>query len=250
VKDTTLTTPRGTALVTGASRRIGAAIASALHDAGMDLVLHYHRSRTDATTLAAELNARRSGSATTIAQDLLDARGPANLVRASIDAFGSLSLLVNNASSFFPTPIATVTPQQWDNLFGTNVRAPFFLAQAAAESLRETGGSIINLADIHGKRPMADHSVYSAAKAGLIMLTKSLALELAPDVRVNAIAPGAILWPEQDGPVSQEAVLARVPMGRRGQLRDITEAALYLAFHSPYVTGQILAVDGGRTLHM
>jgi len=216
----------------------------------MNLVLHYHRSREDATTLGATLNTRRGDSAIVIGQDLLDARGLPRLVGAGIRAFGSLDLLVNNASSFFDTPVATTTPEQWEDIVGTNLRAPFFLAQAAADVLREAGGSIINLVDIHGERPMRGYGVYSAAKAGLVMLTRSLALELAPKVRVNAIAPGAILWSEQDDAISRESTLARIPMGRRGELRDIADAVIYLAFHSPYVTGHVLTVDGGRTLHM
>ncbi len=250
MEDTTLGARRGTALITGAGRRIGAAIARALHAEGMDLVLHCHRSHVETTALAAELNARRKGSATTLSQDLLEVRELAKLPRTAIETFGALDLLVNNASSFFPTPVVSATPEQWEDLFGTNLRAPFFLAQAAAEALRSSRGSIVNLVDIHGERPMAGYPVYSTAKAGLVMLTRALALELAPDVRVNGIAPGAILWTEQDDPDARASILARVPLARRGQPEDIVNATLYLAFDAPYVTGQILAVDGGRTLHM
>lgn len=250
MEDTTLGVRRGTALITGAGRRIGAAIARALHAEGMDLVLHYHRSHGETTALAAELNARRKGSATTLSQDLLEVRELAKLPRKAIETFGALDLLVNNASSFFRTPVMSATPEQWEDLIGTNLRAPFFLAQASAEALRSSRGSIVNLVDIHGERPMADYPVYSTAKAGLVMLTRALALELAPDVRVNGIAPGAILWAEQDDPDARASILARVPLARRGRPEDVVTATLYLAFQATYVTGQILAVDGGRTLHM
>ena len=249
--ESTVPGDRPVALVTGAARRIGAAIVRALHGAGHDVVLHYRRSREPAEALAGELEAGRAGSTLLVDAELLDEAAPTRLVEATLERFGRLDALVNNASTFYPTPVGSVTAAQWEDLMGTNLRAPFFIAQAAAPALGERGGGIVNLVDIHGTRPLAGHPVYSAAKAGLIMLTQSLAKELAPAVRVNGVAPGAILWAEHESdPDTQADILARTALGRLGRPEDIAGAVLYLLRDAPYVTGQVLAVDGGRTLNL
>ena len=238
-----------TAFITGAARRVGAAIAHALHGAGANLVLHYRSSSEDAAQLASELNASRPGSAALVSGDLLEIDQLPGLARAASQAFGGLDILVNNASSFYPTPVGDITEIDWDDLIGTNLKAPLFLSQAAAPALHLNQGLIINLADIHGVRPLRRHPVYSIAKAGLIMLTKSLARELGPHVRVNAIAPGPVMWPE--GGMDEErkaAILNRTPLHRVGSPDDIASAALFFATGAPFVTGQILAVDGGRSI--
>ncbi len=238
-----------TALVTGAARRIGADIARALHGAGANVVLHYRSSGEDATALARELNERRDASATVAECDLLDVAQLPALVQAVKDAFGGLDILVNNASTFYPTPVGDITAIDWDDLVGTNLRAPLFLAQAAAPTLREARGLIVNLADIHGMKPLRRYPVYSIAKAGLIMLTKALARELGPHVRVNALAPGPVLWPE-DGldPELREKITRRTALKRTGSPQDVARACLFFATEAPYVTGQILAIDGGRSI--
>jgi pteridine reductase len=235
-------------LVTGAARRVGAAIARKLHGAGAQLVVHYHRSAGDAQQLSAELNAVRPSSATPLGGDLLDLKVLESLIEATIARHGHLDILVNNASTFYATPVGTITPTQWDDLMGTNVRAPLFLAQAAAPHLKERRGLILNIADIHGMRPLRRFTVYSPAKAALIMLTQSLARELAPDVRVNAIAPGPVEFPEEG--VTEEMkqeIIERTLLKRRGSPEDVARAALFFASEAPYVTGQVLAVDGGRS---
>jgi pteridine reductase len=235
-------------LVTGAARRVGAAIARKLHAAGAQVVLHYHRSAAEAQALAAELNAVRPASATPLGGDLLDLKVLHSLVEATIARHGHLDILVNNASTFYPTPVGTITPAQWDDLMGTNLRAPLFLSQAAAPQLKERAGLILNIADIHGQRPLRHHSVYSQAKAGLIMLTQSLARELAPQVRVNAIAPGPVEFPEQGlTDAMKQAIIDKTLLKRRGSPDDVARAALFFASEAPYITGQILAVDGGRS---
>lgn len=249
--DTHATHPaRKVALITGAARRIGAAIARRLHADGHDLALHYRQSQTEMDALRAELEAARPGSTLALQADLAAFDRLPELIAQAVGRFGRLDLLVNNASSFYPTPIGQATPAQWDDLFASNARAPFFLAQAAAPHLRAAGGAIVNLVDIHGDQPLAGHAIYGMAKAALRMLTKSLALELAPQVRVNAIAPGAILWPDSGkSPEAQAALLARVPMGRTGTPEDIAAAVAWLASaEAGYVTGQVLRVDGGRAI--
>ncbi len=237
------------ALITGGARRLGAAIARKLHAGGAAVAVHYRTSSADAERLVAELNAIRTGSAAAFGCDLLDVDALPRLVGAAITRFGRLDVLVNNASSFSPTPVGTITAAQFDDLVGTNLRAPLFLSQAAAPELRRTHGLILNLADIHGLRPLKGHPVYSAAKAGLIMLTKSLARELGPDVRVNAIAPGPVLWPEGGlGAELQREIVARTALKRTGSPDDIARAAYFFAVEAPYVTGQILPVDGGRSI--
>jgi pteridine reductase len=236
-------------LVTGGAKRVGAAIARELHGAGANLVVHYRGSAESAQKLAAELESRRAGSITTVATDLLDVAALPALVDAALARFGRLDVLVNNASSFYPTPVGTITPAQWEDLLGTNLRAPLFLAQAAAPALRSAQGSILNLIDIHALRPLRRHPVYCAAKAGLAMLTRSLARELGPEVRVNGIAPGPVLWPETgiDERLKAE-IVDRTALKRVGSPEDVARTALYLTAHAPYVTGQIIAVDGGRSI--
>jgi len=239
------------AIVTGAARRIGAAIARALHARGLAVVVHYRGSADEASALRDELQQRRPGSVALVRADLADARAPETIRDATLDAFGRIDVLVNNASAFYPTPVASANRSQWDDLMASNLRAPFFLAQACSAELARREGAIVNMVDIHGLRPLARHSIYSQAKAGLIAQTRSLALELAPDVRVNGVAPGAILWPEGgESPEAGEEILERVPLRRQGCPRDIAGAVAFLALDAPYVTGQILAVDGGRLLNM
>ena len=237
------------ALVTGASRRIGAEIVRGLHAAGYRVLLHYHRSEEAARQLAGALNAERPGSVLALRADLDDTAALHELVRRAIDAWGHLDALVNNASTFYPTPLDTVTESQWDALLGSNLKAPFFLCQAAALHLARRQGAIANLVDIYAERPLKGYPAYSIAKAGLAALTRSLAVELAPDVRVNGVAPGAILWPEQaDGGQTQADILARIPLARSGSPADIAGAVRFLLEEAPYITGQIIAVDGGRSV--
>ena len=237
------------ALITGAGRRVGAAIARTLHGQGVGVAIHYRRSAEDADALVRELNALRPNSALTVQGDLLDTGRLGSLVDAVIGHAGRLDILVNNASSFYPTPLAGITEEQWTDLLGTNLKAPLFLAQAALPHLKAARGVIINLVDIHSIRPLRDHTIYGAAKAGLTFLTRALARDLAPDVRVNGVAPGAILWPE--GGVSdqmRETVLKQIPLKRVGEPADIASCVLYLVRDAHYVTGQIIAVDGGRSV--
>jgi pteridine reductase len=238
---------RRVVLVTGAARRIGAAISRALHADGCDLALHYRGSQDAAVALRDELERARAGSVLLLQADLAAFDRLPELVAHAIGRFGRLDGLVNNASAFSPTPLGSVTPAQWDELFASNTRAPFFLAQAAAPHLRATQGAIVNLVDIYASRPLSGHAVYSMAKAALAMATRALALELGPDVRVNAVAPGAILWPENEADASaREAMLARTPLARTGTPAEVAEAVRWLLFDATYCTGQVLAVDGGR----
>lgn len=243
----------GAVLVTGAGRRIGAAITRALHGAGMRVVLHCHRSRAEAEFLAASLEAARPGSAAVLQADLLDVDRLPALVERAAGAFGRLDALVNNASTFHATPMGAITPAAWDDLVGSNLRAPLFLAQAAAPHLRTARGAIVNIVDIHAERPLPGYPVYSVAKAGLAGLTRALAIELAPEVRVNGVAPGAILWPEggDDFPAAErERIERQTPLARTGNPAEVAGAVKYLLLDAPFVTGQILAVDGGRSLHL
>jgi pteridine reductase len=234
-------------LVTGAARRVGAAIAAAFHAEGARVAVHFRHSKQEAEALAGRLNATRPGSARTFPADLGDPAGCEALPAAVVRAFGRLDVLVNNASTFYATPVGTITPDQFDDLVGTNLRAPLFLSQAAAPELARRGGLILNIADIHGLRPLARHSVYCAAKAALVMLTRSLARELGPAVRVNAIAPGPVLWPEHGVDAElRERIIARTALKRGGTPEDVAKAAIFFAQGAPFVTGEVLAVDGGR----
>jgi pteridine reductase len=238
-----------TVLITGSARRVGAQIARTLHAAGANLVLHYRSSAEDAEALEGELNQARPASALCIECDLLQIAHLPGLVARGLDAFGRLDVLVNNASTFFPTPLGDITEIDWDDLLGTNLKAPLFLSQAAAPALQESGGLIINIADIHGMRPLRRYPVYSIAKAGLIMLTKSLARELAPKVRVNAVAPGPVMWPA-DGlePALQEKIISRTALKRPGTAAEVAGACLFLASEAGGLNGQVIAVDGGRSI--
>ena len=237
------------ALVTGAARRVGAQIATQLHAAGADVGIHYRHSSDDAGDLVARLNTLRPDSAAAFRADLLDTASLPALVTAVTDWRAPPDILVNNASSFYPTPLGEITEAHWDDLVGSNFKAPLFLSQAAAASLRKRRGSIVNIVDIHAQRPLRSHVVYSPAKAGLAMLTRSLAKELAPEVRVNGVSPGAILWPEGDmSDATKASILDEVPLERAGSPADIAGCVVYLVRDATYVTGQIVAVDGGRSI--
>ena len=240
-----------TALVTGAARRIGAAIARRLHAAGANVVLHYRGAETEAVALEAELNKARAGSAAKVKADLLAPIAPKALVSTALERFGRLDVLVNNASTFYPTAIGAIEAGHWEELMGSNLRAPLFIAQEAAAELAKQNGSIVNIADIHAERPMKGYAVYSIAKAGLVALTRALALELGPAVRVNAVAPGAIAWPEdgQFPPPERGRIVGSTPLARLGSPEEIARAVHFLAT-APFVTGQVLAVDGGRSVYL
>jgi pteridine reductase len=237
------------ALITGGARRVGAAIVREMHAAGACVLIHYHGSDVAARALMEDLNRARPGSAAVHCENLLDPDAAGGLVAAALREFGRIDILVNNASTFYATPVGETTTAQWDDLLGTNLKAPFFLAQAAAPSLRTQRGVIINIVDIHALRPLKRHPVYSIAKAGLAMLTRSLARELGPDIRVNGIAPGPVLWPEEvmDETLKQE-IIEKTALKRHGTPQDVARAALFLAKDAPYITGQIIAVDGGRSI--
>jgi pteridine reductase len=240
-------------LVTGAARRVGAAIARTLHAAGARVAIHCNRSRAEADRHAGELNAARADSAVVVQADLLDVAALAGLVDDAVRALGRLDALVNNASSFYSTPFGNITEREWHDLMGTNLRAPLFLAQAAAPKLRETRGAIVNIIDIHAERPLPGFLVYTVAKSALAGLTRALAVELGPDVRVNGVAPGAILWPDAGkhfDPAERERIVETTPLARIGRPEDIAGAVKYLLFDAPFVSGQVLAVDGGRSLHL
>lgn len=244
------------ALVTGAAKRIGAEIARQLHASGFNLVIHYNHSMVAANKLIEELNSERENSAIGIKADLNDHAQIAQLAYQSVAHWQRMDLLVNNASSFYPTPLDEASEQDWNDLINSNLKAPFFLSQILSITLKKCRGCIINIADIYAQRPLKNHSIYSIAKAGNVMLTKSLAQELAPDVRVNGIAPGAILWPDdyykksedQLSDENKEKMLAQIPLQQRGQVQDIARTILFLAKDAPYITGQIIAVDGGRSI--
>jgi pteridine reductase len=238
-----------TALITGAARRVGAAIARALHAAGANVVIHYRSSARDAEALVAEFNAARPDSAALRQADLLDMASLPGLSDFAVRTFGALDVLINNASTFYPTPIGRITPQDWDDLMGSNLKAPLFLSQAAAPALRASRGLILNIVDIHALRPLRDYTVYCAAKAGLHMVTRSLAKELGPEIRVNGISPGPVLWPEAGGDDAGRAkIIERTILKRMGTPQDIARTALFFAASAPFVTGQVLAVDGGRSV--
>lgn len=240
-------------LVTGGAKRVGAAICRRLHAAGAQLAVHYRSSAREAQALQNELNELRPDSAAVFQADLLDLKALPILVRQVIKKFGQLDALVNNASSFYATPLADIGEQQWHDLFGTNLQAPLFLAQAAADELRRQHGCIVNIADIHAERPMRGHLLYSVAKAGLVALTRGLAQEMAPQVRVNAVAPGVIMWPEGEAWQDEEQrskIVAHTLLKREGEPEDIARTVQFLLSDAPYITGQIIAVDGGRSVNI
>jgi pteridine reductase len=234
-------------LVTGAARRVGAVIAAAFHAEGARVAVHYRTSQAEAEALVARLEAARPGSARAFQAELSDLAACERLPAAVVRAFGRLDVLVNNASSFYATPVGSITADQFDDLVGTNLRAPLFLAQAAAPELAKREGLVLNIADIHGLRPLARHAVYSAAKAALVMLTRALARDLGPAIRVNAVAPGPVLWPEHGVDAAlRERIVARTALKRAGTPEDVAKAALFFAKDAPFVSGEVLAVDGGR----
>ena len=237
------------ALVTGSAVRVGAAIVRELHANGASVAIHYRSSGAPADELAAELNAHRKDSAKTFQADLLDTPKIPELVNTVTNWKKRLDIVVNNASSFYPTPLSEVTEEAWDDLVGSNLKAPLFVAKAAEPHLRAAKGSLINIVDIHAQRPLKDHLIYGPAKAGLAMLTRSLAKDLGPDVRVNGVSPGAILWPE--GGMTDKAkssILEQIPLKRKGGPEDIAGCVLFLVRDAGYITGQIIAVDGGRSV--
>lgn len=238
-------------LVTGAAKRIGAQISRAFHHAGYNVILHYNRSVDEAKNLQGELNSERPGSVSLMCLDLVKNCQWHELEDQCLEPWGRLDVLINNASTFYPTVIGTVTDSQWDDLIGSNLKAPYFMSQALAPCLKEFAGNIVNICDIHGDRPLKSYSVYSIAKAGLAMMTRGLAKELAPEVRVNGIAPGAILWPEKQAEVkdsTKATIIRQIPLKRQGAPEDVANTAVFLARDAPYINGQILSVDGGRSL--
>ena len=237
------------ALVTGASHRIGATIVRMLHAEGMNIILHYRHSRDEAQKIQQELNELREESVILIQADLSETAKISEMVREAVKGWGRIDAIVNNASSFYPTPVGDINEDMWDDLISSNVKAPLFLCQAAAPYLRQQHGSIVNITDIHAGRPLKNHTVYCIAKAGLVMMTKSLARELGPEVRVNAVAPGAILWPENDiDDVTKKRIVSGTVLKRQGSPDDIARTVRFLIKDANYMTGQILSVDGGRTL--
>jgi pteridine reductase len=249
VKDRDASLAGKTVLITGGARRVGAEIGRTLHGAGANLVVHYRKSANEVAQLADELNGARAKSVVTFQADLLDLSKLPSLVEFAVRSFGSLDVLVNNASTFYPTKIGEITPAAWDDLMGTNLKVPLFLAQAAAPALKKSGGLILNIVDIHALRPLRSYTVYCAAKAGLHMVTRSLAKELGPEVRVNGISPGPVLWPEHDGDSATRAkIIQRTILQKMGTPEDIARTALFFASQAPFITGQILAVDGGRSV--
>ena len=240
-------------LVTGGAKRVGAAICRRLHAAGAQIAIHYRSSEQEALALQQELHSLRPNSAALFQADLLDLKALPQLVQQVIKKFGQLDALVNNASSFYATPLAEINEQQWHDLLGTNLRAPLFLAQAALVELQRRHGAIVNIADIHAERPMRGHLLYSVAKAGLVALTRSLAQEMAPLVRVNAISPGVIVWPESTlwtDEAQRRKIVAHTLLGREGEPEDIARTVHFLLNDAPYITGQVIAVDGGRSVNI
>lgn len=239
------------ALITGAGRRIGAAMAKTLHTAGYRILVHYRQSASDAEALVTALNNERADSAHALCADLTDIAAVQTLAQQAQDHWGRLDVLINNASSFYPTLVGEITAEHWQDLFASNAQAPLFLSQALAPALKQQRGCIINIADIHALKPLKGYTTYCMAKAANTMLTQSLARELAPEVRVNSIAPGAILWPENEAEIddnTKQQMLDEIPLQRTGTEADIARTALFLIQQADYITGQIIAVDGGRSL--
>ena len=238
-------------LITGGARRVGAAVARRLHAAGADLVVHYRSSAKEARTLKDELTATRSDSVVLVQGDLLKPANLSGLIKDAVKAYGRLDALVNNASSFYPTALGEITEKAWDDIVGTNLKAPLFLSQAAARELKKSHGAIVNVIDIHAEFPMKNYVVYNIAKGGLVALTRSLARELGPEVRVNGVAPGTILWPDDEAwkdEVSRQRIMNQTALKRIGEPDDIAKAVEFLLTAAPYVTGQVIAVDGGRSV--
>lgn len=236
------------AIVTGAAKRIGSSIAELLHANGVDIAVHYHSSARQADELCIKLNAQRRESARSFAADISRAGAASALIASVVDWHGGLNFLINNASSFFPTPLGEISEDDWSDLMGSNLKGPLFLAQEAAPHLTATSGSIVNIIDIHASKPLRNHVVYGSAKAGLAMLTKSLARELAPDVRVNGVAPGAIAWPNEGlSAETRKKIVSQIPLGRTGEPKDIAECVLFLVRDASYSTGSVIAIDGGRS---
>jgi pteridine reductase len=239
------------ALITGGAQRLGAMTARTLHAAGANLVLHYRSSRNAAQDLQNELNKVRGNSVSLVQADLLDTPNIPNIIKQSLEQWGRLDILINNASSFYPTPIGQATEAHWDELIGSNMKAPFFLSQAAAPFLQKHKGCIISIVDIHSQRPMQEHSVYNMAKAGLEMMVKTLAYELGPEIRVNGVSPGAIMWPSQEmDDITKQKIVSRTYLKRKGEAMDVARTVLFLIKDADYITGQVIAVDGGRLLHL
>ncbi|MBT7950431.1 MAG: pteridine reductase [Gammaproteobacteria bacterium] len=238
-----------TVLITGAAHRIGAAIARDLHNSGMNIIIHHHNSAEAASNLGKELNASRTDSAYLVQGDLLAPDSYAEIVQQAFGFKQRLDVLINNASTFFPTRLGEIDLEQWQSIIGVNLQAPLFLTQQAAPHLAEHKGCVINMTDIHGLRPLRDHAVYSSAKAGLLMLTQALAKDLAPAIRVNAISPGAILWSQDMPEDKQSEIINRTALKKTGSLEDITNAVRFLINDADYMTGQVLTIDGGRTLY-
>ena len=240
------------ALITGGSGRIGAQTARRLHQAGWRIAIHFRNSKDKALALQKDLEDQRPNSVALFQADLIETASIPTLINEVEQRFGRLDALINNASSFYPTPLNEISEEQWDDLIGSNIKAPLFLAKAAAPLLKTTQGCIVNLVDVHGFRPMKNHTIYSMAKAANAMMVKSLARELAPAIRVNGVAPGAIAWPENDNQQSmtdktKQDILSRIPMAKKGEFDDIAKTIQFLIEDAPYITGQIIAVDGGRT---
>jgi pteridine reductase len=245
--------PNKIVLITGGAKRVGAAICRELHACGAHIMIHYKSSANEARALQAELNLQRPNSVAIIQGDLLNTAIPASLVNETIKHFGRLDVLINNASTYYPTELNQINEENWHDLMGSNLKAPMLLAQAAANELRKNAGSIVNITDMHVERPKKGYIVYSVAKAGLVTLTKSLAHELSPDVRVNAVAPGPVQWPEnnpQFDEVYRQRVISQTLLKRTGDPTDIAKAVKFLTFDAPFITGHVLAVDGGRSLNL
>jgi pteridine reductase len=241
------------ALITGGARRVGAAICRRLHAGGVNLMVHYRSSADEARALQAELNDARAESVALVQADLLHMAALPEMVAETVRRFGRLDILINNASSFYPSPIGEIAEREWDDLIGTNLKTPLFLSQAAAPHLRRNHGCIVNIVDIHADRPMRNYVVYSAAKGGLLALTRSLACELGPEVRVNGVSPGIIMWPEDErwaDELARQRLIQTTLLKRVGDPEDIARTVGFLVFDAPYITGQVIPVDGGRSLHL
>lgn len=238
-------------LITGGARRVGAAICRRLHGSGAQLFVHYRSAKEEARALQTELNAKRANSLALAQADLLKVSAATELVKAAVNQFGRLDAVVNNASTFYPTAVGEITEKEWEDLVGTNLKAPLFLSQAAAPELRKQHGCIVNIIDIHAELPMRNHAVYTAAKGGLLALTRAFARDLAPEIRVNGVAPGTILWPDDEAwrdEVARQRVINQTALKRIGEPDDVAAAVEFLIADSPYITGQVIAVDGGRSI--